>query len=105
MIAQFVRPLNRGREGLMVIVQAELSLYSLGSADLLPSIYQFIKRLERPGIHIEMGRLSTVITGEMELVFAAVQEAYATVAGECRHLLLIKMVNQIEVVAQAANHQ
>jgi uncharacterized protein YqgV (UPF0045/DUF77 family) len=75
-------------------VQAELSLYALGQADLLPSIYEFVRRLERPGLHLETGRMSSLLTGESSLVFAALGEAYAAVAdGEHKHVLVVKMVN------------
>lgn len=81
-------------------VQAELSLYALGQTDLLPSIYNFVEVLERPGLLMEFGRMSTLLTGESELVFAAIQAAYTAVAvGPHKHLLVIKILNDPHPVA------
>ena len=57
-----------------MIVQAEVSLYALGERDLAPAINTFLRRLDRPGLAIEIGRLSSLVTGENDLV--KIVEAY-----------------------------
>ena len=74
-------------------IQAEISLYALGVADLAPSIYQFLQVLERPGLTVEIGRMSTLIAGEDDLVFAALREAYGAAAAQGQRVLVAKIMN------------
>lgn len=76
-----------------MLVQAEVSLYALGEKDLAPFIYSFVRRLERPGLTIEPGPLSTLVAGESELVFQALREAYEELGLTGRRALVVKLLN------------
>lgn len=73
-------------------IQAEVSLYPLEVADVAPPIFLFVERLERPGLTIEIGPLSTRLTGEAELVFLALREAFTEAAGTQKCVLVTKML-------------
>lgn len=75
-------------------IQAEVSLYALGEADLLPSIREFVRGLEQPGLEIEFGPMSSLLTGEHDLVFPALQQAYEAAARRGRRVLLVKILNE-----------
>lgn len=82
-----------------MLVQAEVSLYPLGEKELAPPIYTFVRRLEREGLRIEPGPMSTLIAGESELVFAALREAYEEAGRLGRRALVVKMLNAVDDAA------
>lgn len=76
-----------------MIVQAEVSLYALGEEDLAPCIDSFVRRLERPGLRIEVGPLSSLLTGESDLVFEALREAFQEVCRTGSRVLVAKLLH------------
>lgn len=76
-----------------MLIQAELSLYPLKQPDMAPSIFAFVRELEAAGVEIEIGRMSSVITGERPAVFSAIERAYAAVETHGRHVLVVKLMN------------
>lgn len=76
-----------------MLVQAEVSLYPLGEKDLALLIDHFVRRLERDGLRIEPGPMSTLLVGESDLVFQALQEAYEEAGRQGRRVLVVKMMN------------
>ncbi len=76
-----------------MLVQAEISLYPLGETDVGRTIYEFIHVLERPGLTLEPGPMSTLIAGESELVFTALREAYEHSVATGRKILVLKVMN------------
>jgi uncharacterized protein YqgV (UPF0045/DUF77 family) len=79
-----------------MLVQAEISLYPLGEKELAAPIFTFVRRLEREGLRIEPGAMSTLVAGESELVFAALREAYAETCRTGRRVLIVKLLNLAE---------
>lgn len=76
-----------------MLIQAEVSLYAMGEVDLVPAVYEFVRRLERDGLDVEPGPMSTLVAGESGLVFEAVREAYEDAARGGRRALVIKIMN------------
>lgn len=74
-------------------VQAEISLYPIGRPDPLPSILQLIGDLERAGLHVEPGPLSTLVSGDCRVLFDALAFACETVGRTGRHALVIKILS------------
>ncbi len=74
-------------------IQAEISLYPLRELRLGTHIDSFIDTVRRDGIAISYGTMSTVISGERELVFAAVAEGFARVADHCDVVLHVSYSN------------
>jgi uncharacterized protein YqgV (UPF0045/DUF77 family) len=76
-----------------MIVQAEVSIYPLDRSDLALGIYEFVRALHHAELDIDVGRMSTIVTGPSELVFTAIREAYETVGAGGRLALVVKMIN------------
>jgi uncharacterized protein YqgV (UPF0045/DUF77 family) len=76
-----------------MIIQAELSLYPLRESHLGPYIDGFLKALRREGIAMTTGTMSTVISGEREIVFAAVADGFARVSHHCDVVLHVTYSN------------
>jgi uncharacterized protein YqgV (UPF0045/DUF77 family) len=83
-------------EGPVMIVQAEISLYPLGEKELAAPIYTFVRRMERDGLKIEPGAMSTLVVGEDELVFTALREAYEETCRTGRRIMVVKLLNATE---------
>lgn len=74
-------------------IQAELSLYPLGTENIGEPVKAFIKFLEDSGMVISSGNMSTVIAGESESVFDVIKKAYENIAMNSQAVLVIKMSN------------
>ncbi len=61
-------------------VQAEVSLYPLRTASLSEPIDQFLDRLRRRGLAVEVTPMSTRLEGESGEIFQALREAFDAVA-------------------------
>jgi len=79
--------------GSFMRVQAEVSLYPLRDEDPAAPIFTFVRRLERPGLTLEVGALSCLVTGESEPLFEALREAYEEACRTGRRALVIKLLN------------
>ena len=68
----------------MIGISAQLSLYPLGEAELSPAIDDAIALLEARGLEVDAGPMSTVVSGDDEVVFEAVRDLFrgATERGE-----------------------
>lgn len=87
---------NRGihsSEGEVMKIQAELSLYPLKTKELAPLIEAFLRALDRKGISIDPGPMSTVASGESEALFQAISESFEEVAELSEITLIAKFSN------------
>jgi uncharacterized protein YqgV (UPF0045/DUF77 family) len=62
------------------MISAQISIYPLRQEHLSPAIEAVQKALEARGLHPEIGAMSTLVTGEIATVFAALQEAFSQAA-------------------------
>ena len=76
-----------------MIIQAELSLYPLRESHLGSHIDAFLKAFRCEGLTVSMGTMSTVISGEREIVFQAVADGFARVSDRCDVVLHVKYSN------------
>lgn len=60
----------------MTPVSAQVSLYPLREPSMTPAIEEAFKIFERRGLDVNPGPMSTVVTGDDQGVFAALQEIY-----------------------------
>ncbi len=74
-------------------IQAELCLYPLRELHLGNHIEDFIDTIRRDGITISTGTMSTVISGEREIVFAVVADGFARVSHNCDVVLHVTYSN------------
>ena len=58
----------------MTGIAAQVSLYPLRQASLAPAIEESLHIFRKHGLEVEPGAMSTIITGDDEAVFAALQE-------------------------------
>ncbi|MDD8042292.1 MAG: YkoF family thiamine/hydroxymethylpyrimidine-binding protein [Verrucomicrobiota bacterium] len=76
-----------------MILQAEISLYPLGTDRIAEGIDTFLERLPRPGVNLRVGNMSTIVEGELELVFEAVRDGFKQVADSNAVVMVLKMSN------------
>jgi uncharacterized protein YqgV (UPF0045/DUF77 family) len=74
-------------------VQAEISLYPLRQNELTKPIQQFIQALESKKLKVELGPMSTLVTGDSQVVFENLQKAFEQVAKKCEVVLTAKISN------------
>lgn len=74
-------------------IDAEVSLYPLRNADLSKPISRFLGRLQKTGLKVEPGPMSSHITGECSDLFQAVGDAFEKGAEEGEVVLVIKVSN------------
>ena len=72
-------------------VQMEISLYPLETTELLPPIKNFNDALRKEGFEVEVGPLSSTITGESEKLFSALGRAFEHIAQQHRCVLVTKI--------------
>jgi len=56
-------------------IQAELSLYPLRQNDLTKPIHQFVENLKSDNLNVKIGSMSSVISGDSQIVFQSLQKA------------------------------
>lgn len=74
-------------------IQAEVSLYPLRTAALMESIESFLGHLRRRGLSVEIGPMSSRISGECRNMFYALSEALEAVGRESDVVLTVKVSN------------
>ena len=87
-------PMFRGRlHGPPMNVQAEVSLYPLQTQEIGEAIDSFVNDLERTGLTVRKGNMSTTLSGDGDAVFAALASAFTAVADGGRVVLVMKVSN------------
>jgi len=74
-------------------IQAEISLYPLRQSELAKPIRQFIELLENNKLKVEPGPMSTLVTGDSQVVFENLQKAFEQVAQEYEVVMTAKVSN------------
>jgi len=74
-------------------IQAEVSLYPLQTQKIGKAIDRFVGDLERAGLTVRKGHMSTMLTGKVNEVFGAVGRAFTTVADGGPVVLILKASN------------
>jgi uncharacterized protein YqgV (UPF0045/DUF77 family) len=75
-----------------MIVSAQIAVYPLRQDRLTPAIAAVTSALEAAGLRPEVGRMSTVVTGESPAVFRALEEAFIR-AGALGHVVMTMTVS------------
>jgi uncharacterized protein YqgV (UPF0045/DUF77 family) len=74
-------------------IQAEVSLYALGSEEYRGAIHAFWDALEAGGVDHMTGPMSTRVWGDAEALFGALGRAFAGAAADGRVVLILKAAN------------
>ena len=77
---------------------AQVSLYPLGADDLSPQIDTVIEIFQKHGLHVEIGPMSTLLSGEEGTLFAALHEA-ARAAGDAGKMVMVVTISNACTVA------
>ena len=74
-------------------VRAEISLYPLKTTELSSPIDEFCRILQAQGLEVQIGPMSSSISGECKDLFEAVQEAFEQLAGKYQVVMTAKISN------------
>jgi uncharacterized protein YqgV (UPF0045/DUF77 family) len=77
----------------MTGIAAQVSLYPLRQTSLSPAIEAALRIFRKHGLEVEPGAMSTIITGDDEAVFAALQEAFRSVAAQGQVVMIVTFSN------------
>jgi uncharacterized protein YqgV (UPF0045/DUF77 family) len=74
-------------------VEAEVSLYPLGTERLWPFIESFVGVLREHGCDADVGQMSTLVKGDTEQVFGGLKAGYEAAAREGGCVLVVHASN------------
>ena len=74
-------------------IQAEISLYPLRTPTLAEPIKRFVRHLRQKNLEVEMGTMSSRISGECKDLFHALSSAFEDVSHEGDIVLTVKVSN------------
>jgi len=74
-------------------IQAEISLYPLRCSDLTEPIQQFVELLKTNKLKVEIGPMSTFVTGDSQIVFENLKRAFGKLAEEYKVVMTAKISN------------
>jgi uncharacterized protein YqgV (UPF0045/DUF77 family) len=78
-------------------ISAQISIYPLRQERLSPAIQAVSRALAGAGLQPEVGPMSTLVTGEADIVFAALQEAFVQAAATGHVVLTVTLSNACPV--------
>jgi uncharacterized protein YqgV (UPF0045/DUF77 family) len=76
-----------------VTISAQVSVYPLGQEAFIPPIDAAIAALKGPGLETRVGPLSTLVTGEEDVVFAALRRAFDVTVAQGATVMVVTLVN------------
>lgn len=79
------------------MISAQISVYPLRQERLSPTIQAVSDALVATGLHPEIGPMSTLVTGEAEVVFAALKEAFLQAAALGQVVMTVTLSNACPV--------
>jgi uncharacterized protein YqgV (UPF0045/DUF77 family) len=77
----------------MSVISAQISLYPLRQPSIGPPIRALVRALEARGLEPRMGEMSTLVWGEEDAVFEALQEAFHQAAKRGDTVMAITLSN------------
>jgi uncharacterized protein YqgV (UPF0045/DUF77 family) len=77
----------------MIAISAQVSLYPLRQERLSPAIDVALQSFREHGLAVETGAMSSVITGDDEAIFAALQQAFRHVAEQGHVVMVVTFSN------------
>jgi uncharacterized protein YqgV (UPF0045/DUF77 family) len=66
----------------MAEISAQISLYPLRQEAVRPAIYQALMIFHDHGLEVSPGPMSTLVSGDAQTIFAAIQDAFCTTASD-----------------------
>jgi uncharacterized protein YqgV (UPF0045/DUF77 family) len=81
----------------MMVISAQLSVYPLRQDQLSPAIQAVRQVLTAAGLQPEVGPMSTLVTGEVEVLFTALREAFLRAAAMGHVVMSVTLSNACPV--------
>jgi uncharacterized protein YqgV (UPF0045/DUF77 family) len=75
------------------VITAQVSLYPLRQKSIGPPIREAVRVLRQYGLETRIGEMSTVVWGEEQAVFAALQEAFCRAAEHGDTVMAVTLSN------------
>ncbi len=85
-----------------MVISAQFSLYPLRQEHLSPAIQAASEVLMAAGLHPEIGPMSTVVTGEADVVFTALHDAFVRAAAMGHVVMTVTVSNACPVRGESA---
>jgi uncharacterized protein YqgV (UPF0045/DUF77 family) len=76
-----------------MLLSAQVSLYPLRQPNLTPAIEEALDIIRSYGLDVKPGPMSTLVLGEDESLFAALQEAFRHTAGKTQIVMTLAISN------------
>ncbi len=86
----------------MIAMAAQVSLYPLRQQSLSASIDGVLDIFHKHGLEVQPGSMSTVISGDDVAIFAALQEAFVSVAEQAQVVMMVTFSNACPVPVREA---
>jgi len=77
----------------MSMISTQLSLYPLGQTSIGPIIREAVRSFAEHGLETRMGEMSTVVQGEEETVFRALQQTFHQAAERGDVVMVVTLSN------------
>ena len=81
------------------MISCQFALYPLGVEDLSPSIDAAVAEMKALGLELEVGPMSTQVTGDSSLVFEGLRRAFDTTAQDGHVVMTVTVSNACPVPA------
>jgi uncharacterized protein YqgV (UPF0045/DUF77 family) len=79
------------------MISCQFSLYPLGVADLSPAIDAAVAEMKALGLHLDVGSMSTQVSGDAGLVFEGLKRAFDVAASEGHVVMTVTVSNACPV--------
>ena len=86
----------------METVSAQVSLYPLRQASIGPTVREIVRVLRESDIETRVGEMSTLVWGEEQAVFQALQAAFHQAAGRGDVVMVVTLSNACPEPSQKA---
>lgn len=86
-----------------MVISAQLSLYPLRQEHLSPAIQAASEVFTAAGLHPETGPMSTMVTGEADVVFTALHEAFVRAAAMGHVVMIVTISNACPIRGESAS--
>ncbi len=77
----------------MKMASCQISFAPVGITDYSEKIKQVLSIIESSGVEYDIGVMSTVISGEKEMIFALIKELYDRMDETCGFIMDVKISN------------
>ena len=78
-------------------VAAQVSIYPLRQSHFSPAIGKALDIFRTHGLNVEMGAMSTIVSGEDEPLFTALKEVYQNLADKGELVMIVTLSNACPV--------